>query len=103
LLALGQCGFGHVPQGYFLLKAIFSNKDCHMTDDKQSQDQSDQFDEFEALSAQMAESIAYDDGRLTLNGIALTTLDELERLADLYERGAITDVEFEKAKKEMQL
>jgi uncharacterized membrane protein YqhA len=29
-------------------------------------------------------------------------LDELERLADLYERGVITDTEFEEAKKRMQ-
>jgi hypothetical protein len=45
-----------------------------MSEDKQSQDQNAQSDEFEALYAQTAAGMAYDDGRLTLNGIAPTTL-----------------------------
>ena len=45
-----------------------------MSEDKQSQDQNAQSDEFEALYAQTAAGMAYDDGRLTWNGIAPTTL-----------------------------
>ena len=45
-----------------------------MTEDKESQDQSAQSDEFEALYVQTAAGMAYDNGRLTLNGIAPTTL-----------------------------
>jgi hypothetical protein len=54
-----------------------------MSKDKKSQDQSAQSDEFEALYAQTAAGMAYADGRLTLNGIAPTTLyfsDRPERI-----------------------
>jgi hypothetical protein len=45
-----------------------------MAENKESQDQSVQSDEFEALYVQSAAGMAYDEGRLTLNGIAATTL-----------------------------
>ena len=45
-----------------------------MSEDNKSQDQSAQSDEFEALYAQSATGMAYENGQLTLNGIAPTTL-----------------------------
>jgi hypothetical protein len=49
-------------------------KEYHMSTDKESQDQNAQSDEFEALYAQTAAGMAYENGRLTLKGIAPTTL-----------------------------
>ena len=63
-----------------------------MSKDNKSQDQSAQSDEFEALYAQSAAGMAYDNGRLTLNGIAPTTLyfsDRPDRIT-----GHITTQEF---------
>ena len=54
-----------------------------MSEDNKSQDQSTQSDEFEALYAQTAAGMAYENGRLTLKGIAPTTLyfsDRPERI-----------------------
>jgi hypothetical protein len=54
-----------------------------MSKDNKSKDQNTQSDEFEALYAQSAAGMAYDNGRLTLNGIAPTTLyfsDRPERI-----------------------
>jgi hypothetical protein len=45
-----------------------------MSEDNKTTDQDAQSDEFEALYAQIAAGMAYDDGQLTLNGIAPTTL-----------------------------
>ena len=45
-----------------------------MSKDNKSQDQSAQSDDFEALYAQTAAGMAYENGRLTLNSIAPTTL-----------------------------
>jgi hypothetical protein len=45
-----------------------------MPEDNKSQDQSPQSDEFEALYAQSATGMAYENGQLTLNGISPTTL-----------------------------
>jgi hypothetical protein len=45
-----------------------------MSEDTKSQDQSTQSDQFEALYAQSATGMAYENGQLTLNGIAPTTL-----------------------------
>jgi hypothetical protein len=45
-----------------------------MSEDKKSQDESTQSDEFEALYAQIAASVTYADGQLTLNNVAPTTL-----------------------------
>jgi hypothetical protein len=45
-----------------------------MSEDNKSQDQKASSDEFEALYAQSAAGMAYQDGLLTLNGIAPTTL-----------------------------
>jgi hypothetical protein len=63
-----------------------------MSEDNKSQDQSAQSDEFEALYAQSAGGMAYENGRLTLMGIAPTTLyfsDRPERIT-----GHITTEEF---------
>lgn len=63
-----------------------------MSEDNKSQDQSTQSDEFEALYAQTAAGMAYENGRLTLKGIAPTTLyfsDRPERIT-----GHITTDEF---------
>ncbi len=45
-----------------------------MSEDKKAQDTGTQADEFEALYAQTAGGMAYEDGRLTLDGIGATTL-----------------------------
>ena len=45
-----------------------------MAEDNKSQDQSTQSDEFEALYAQSAAGMGYENGQLILNGIAPTTL-----------------------------
>ncbi|KPK13078.1 MAG: hypothetical protein AMJ56_03705 [Anaerolineae bacterium SG8_19] len=45
-----------------------------MTENKESQNQSAQSEEFEALYVQSAGGMAYENGRLTLSGIAPTTL-----------------------------
>ena len=45
-----------------------------MSDDDKAMDQVAQADEIEALFVQTAQSMAYDGGRLTLNGVAPTTL-----------------------------
>ena len=45
-----------------------------MSDDDKAMDQVAQADEIEALFVQSAQSMAYDSGRLTLNGVAPTTL-----------------------------
>lgn len=63
-----------------------------MSEDNKAQDQSTQSDEFEALYAQTAAGMAYENGRLTLKGIAPTTLyfsDRPERIT-----GHITTDEF---------
>ena len=63
-----------------------------MSKDVRSKEQSAQTDEFEALYAQTAAGMAYDNGRLTLNSIAPTTLyfsDRPERIT-----GHITTQEF---------
>ena len=54
-----------------------------MPEDNKSQDQSPQSDEFEALFAQSSAGMAYENGQLTLDGIAPTTLyfsDRPERI-----------------------
>jgi hypothetical protein len=54
-----------------------------MSEDEKSQDQSAQADEFEALYAQSAAGMVYENDRLTLKGIAPTTLyfsDRPERI-----------------------
>ena len=45
-----------------------------MSEDKKAQDTGTQADEFEALYAQTAGGMAYEEGRLTLDGIGATTL-----------------------------
>jgi hypothetical protein len=63
-----------------------------MSKDDKAQDQSAQADEFEALYAQSAAGMAYENGRLTLNSIAPTTLyfsDRPQRIT-----GHITTEEF---------
>jgi hypothetical protein len=45
-----------------------------MSEDNKSPDAGTQADEFEALYAQTAAGMAYEDGQLTLNGIGPTTL-----------------------------
>jgi hypothetical protein len=45
-----------------------------MSEDNKARDQKASSDEFEALYAQTAAGMAYEDGQLTLNGIAPTTL-----------------------------
>ena len=45
-----------------------------MSEDKKAEDAGPQADEFEALYAQTAGGMAYEDGRLTLDGIGATTL-----------------------------
>jgi hypothetical protein len=49
-------------------------KEFHMAEDTKSQDQGTQSEEFEAFYAQTAAGMAYENGQLTLNGIAPTTL-----------------------------
>ena len=63
-----------------------------MSKDDRSKEQNAQTDDFEALYAQTAAGMAYENGRLTLNGIAPTTLyfsDRPNRIT-----GHITSEEF---------
>jgi hypothetical protein len=48
--------------------------EVQMSDEDKAMDQVAQSDEIEALFVQSAEGMAYEDGRLTLNGVAPTTL-----------------------------
>jgi hypothetical protein len=56
------------------LSETINGKENQMSTDDKSQDQNTQSDEFEALYAQSAAGMAYENGQLTLNGIAPTTL-----------------------------